>query len=121
MKFLTVFFLILFIYFYSTAFTTSLGGWSTIDINSDEVKELAKKVINKYTTENEENNFLFKVIDAKQQIVAGVNYNLLILISSLSCNLTLNCSKYLQATIFQQPWNCTEEINIFEKSTDEIS
>ena len=66
---------------------TNLGGWSKADITSDNVKDAAKFAVNSEYTESDVN---YEIVEALQQVVAGMNYNLTLKItdnSSSACSL----------------------------------
>ncbi|CEF70324.2 Proteinase inhibitor I25, cystatin domain-containing protein [Strongyloides ratti] len=117
MKNFNIFFIIFILCFSIKIYGLLIGGWSDMDTSSAKVKELAKKVLDKYNTEQKENNTLNKIIKAKQQVVAGMKYNITILISPSSKSAS-NCLNYLEATIFEQPWTKTENITIYKKPTE---
>ncbi|XP_018409463.1 PREDICTED: cystatin-2-like [Nanorana parkeri] len=64
-----------------------LGGWETANKNSKMVKEIAAFSVSQYNLQSNE-RFLSKIIsvlDAKQQVVAGMNYELTILLGNTAC------------------------------------
>lgn len=57
------------------------GGWSPADKNSDRVKDAAKFAVhNQYPNDNVD----FSIIQALQQVVAGLKYDLTIRVTELS-------------------------------------
>ncbi|KAE9550639.1 hypothetical protein FO519_006156 [Halicephalobus sp. NKZ332] len=105
-----------------------VGGWTKQDVNSTDVQDLVDKVVTKY---NEESNDLFyhvpvKVVSAESQVVAGVQYKIVLTLGQSSClknqvsaadfNAS-NCEekseskrKDVTATIWSKPWENFEQI-----------
>lgn len=66
----------------------TVGGWSKADITSDSVKGAAQFAVNSEYTES---NVNYEIVEALQQVVAGMNYNLTVKITD---NATSSCSMH---------------------------
>uniref|UniRef100_A0A0N4ZQA7 Cystatin domain-containing protein n=1 Tax=Parastrongyloides trichosuri TaxID=131310 RepID=A0A0N4ZQA7_PARTI len=92
-----------------------MGGWSNMT-DSDEINLLAQKITEKYISQYNKNVTLSKVLEAKQQVVAGMNYKLTLLTVDSPCDTNNQCSKKITANVFSQPWTNTEDITILNVS-----
>uniref|UniRef100_A0A0K0F128 Cystatin domain-containing protein n=1 Tax=Strongyloides venezuelensis TaxID=75913 RepID=A0A0K0F128_STRVS len=90
----------------------SLGAWTPIDTNTQNVIDLAKKAVDKFNSEGNEEVEFSEVSNALQQVVAGMNYKLIIKTTLKKCSNKDECIKYLEATIFEQVWTNTLNITV---------
>ncbi|XP_073473826.1 cystatin 10-like [Aquarana catesbeiana] len=64
-----------------------VGGWESADKNSKDVQDVATFCVSEYNQKSD-CNYLAKMIsleDASQQVVAGMNYNLTIVLVETNC------------------------------------
>uniref|UniRef100_A0A0N5BGF0 Cystatin domain-containing protein n=1 Tax=Strongyloides papillosus TaxID=174720 RepID=A0A0N5BGF0_STREA len=107
------FFFILFAnYLIKTKGNFSLGAWTPIDTTTENVIDLAKKAVEKFNFEENEEVEFSGVSNALQQVVAGMNYKLIIKTTLKECPIKNKCIKYLEATIFEQVWTNTLNITV---------
>ncbi|XP_077330714.1 cystatin-D-like [Lithobates pipiens] len=76
-----------------------VGGWGPADKNSQDVQAIAKFCVSEYNKQSN-GNYLAKMIsleDASQQVVAGMNYNLTLVLVQTNCikdgKITTSCNK----------------------------
>uniref|UniRef100_A0A0N5BF76 Cystatin domain-containing protein n=1 Tax=Strongyloides papillosus TaxID=174720 RepID=A0A0N5BF76_STREA len=109
---------------------TMTGGWTDQPVNDTSIVELAQKTVDRF---NQQSNDLayhgfIKVLSAKSQVVAGINYEVQVLIGetdALKNKVSFDKLKeanaqvkeggrqqVVTATIWSKPWEDFEEITI---------
>uniref|UniRef100_A0A0K0FYN0 Cystatin domain-containing protein n=1 Tax=Strongyloides venezuelensis TaxID=75913 RepID=A0A0K0FYN0_STRVS len=109
---------------------TMTGGWTDQPVNDTSIVELAQKTVNRFNQQSNDIAYhgFIKVLSAKSQVVAGMNYELQVLIGETDA--TKNHVLYddlkkanvqvknggrqqiVTATIWSKPWENFEEITI---------
>ncbi|KAI1719396.1 cystatin domain-containing protein [Ditylenchus destructor] len=113
------------------------GGWTEQDVGSEKIQNLSNKAIHKLNTESNDMFYLFpkEILSAKSQVVAGVQYELKLLVGKSSCKKNEvashefdatkcqekdeNARKVYKATIWIKEWENFEEITITEDNSAE--
>ncbi|KAL3110950.1 hypothetical protein niasHT_017723 [Heterodera trifolii] len=83
------------------------GGEDKEDVNSERIKTLASRAVDKMNQESN-NTLMFipvKVLNATSQPVAGVNFRLRVLVGQSKCTKMI-----YKVEVFQQSWKNVEEI-----------
>ncbi|KAI6188551.1 Cystatin domain-containing protein [Aphelenchoides besseyi] len=101
-----------------------VGGWSEEDVNSDIIKEFAKKAVNKLNKQSNDmhQHIVTKILSAESQVVAGTNYKIKAEFGRTKCkkgevcreNEPVQSKKVYNIEVFEQPWTQTEKITFTE-------
>ncbi|KAI6186851.1 Cystatin [Aphelenchoides besseyi] len=101
-----------------------VGGWTQQDVNSDTIKEFAKKAVNKLNQQSNDmhQHIVTKILSAESQVVAGAKYKIKAEFGRTNCkkgevcgeNEPVQSTKVYNIEIFSQPWTQTEEITFTE-------
>nr|GMC83678.1 cysteine proteinase inhibitor 1-like [Ipomoea batatas] len=87
-----------------------VGGWSSIkDPNAPQVVEIAKFAIDAHNKEAKTNLKFESVIKGENQVVAGVNYKLVIAAEDGGAG-----NKY-EAVVYDRPWDKFRELTSFKQ------
>ncbi len=85
-----------------------VGGYTHADVQSDEIKRAAKEAIALRANTTSQKIVLVQIIEAKTQIVAGVNYALTLKVKVGTKVQTVQCTLWHQAWNKATPYQLTE-------------
>uniref|UniRef100_A0A1I7RZ06 Cystatin domain-containing protein n=1 Tax=Bursaphelenchus xylophilus TaxID=6326 RepID=A0A1I7RZ06_BURXY len=97
-----------------------LGGWNNIALDDEEIQKFLPKIEKLYNQQvNDANQHkAIRFVDAKSQIVNGVNYKFKIEMGRTNCRLGKVCNDpsvsnkhQIDASVYKQPWTNTESIS----------
>ncbi|ESO09718.1 hypothetical protein HELRODRAFT_183936 [Helobdella robusta] len=105
------------------------GGWIDADVESEDVIQAAEKSIQLFDQSRSDNvvHNLLKVISAKTQVVAGINYDLVVQVGLIDClagdlKTDVECVKktgVCSFRLFVQSWTNTNELHKISCKADD--
>lgn len=81
------------------------GGWSPIsDIKNPHIVEVGKFAVSEYNKQNKAGLKFVEVVSGESQVVAGINYRLIVAADEGVSMASNGGSKKYEAVVWEQPW-----------------
>ncbi|CAL9765473.1 unnamed protein product [Musa acuminata subsp. burmannicoides] len=87
-----------------------LGGWTPVDVNNPHVHDIAVFAVSEHNKEAKEPLTLVNVVQAQSQVVAGVNYKLLLVAKNEK-----GASAGYEAVVWEKEWENFRKLTSFKR------
>ncbi|URE36877.1 hypothetical protein MUK42_32744 [Musa troglodytarum] len=89
-----------------------VGGWTPVDVNNPHVHDIAVFAVSEHNKEAKEHLTLVNVVKAQSQVVAGVNYKLL-LVAKNEKGASGSTRRWYEAVVWEKEWMNFEKLVSF--------